>query len=213
LGTDRARLIRISFGLAAVVGAVGMVIAMTMATSFWWWDQSASALGTDLVGGFYFNVTMVLLGIAFLPAAVVANAVLRDAAHAGLLGPRWAMAARIGIAIIPFALALVGIFRIDEGDRANRIHNLAGFTVPLVVMALMLTVGWGSRGGLPRAQRRSLLILAAIVTMFVLSVLEIMSYALMEMVSFAICWWWLLSLITSLERRLADGPFASRAPS
>jgi hypothetical membrane protein len=204
LGTDRARLIRLSFGLAAVVGAVGMAIAMAMATSFWWWDQSASALGTDLAGGFYFNVTMVLLGIAFIPAAAVSFGVLRESAAAGLLDPRWAMAARLGVSLIPLALALVGLFRIDEGVRANRIHNVAGFTVPLVVMAMMLTVGWGTRGSLPHARSRSLLILAAIVAMFVLSVLEIISYALMEMISFAICWWWLLVLVSTLDRRLAE---------
>lgn len=202
------RAIRDAFAVVAVVGIVGMAIAMAMATSFWWWDVSASALGTDIAGGRAFNVTMVLLGIAFVPVAVVMNQLLRDAAASGLAERRWAMAARVGMWVIPFAFSLVGFFSIDEGQRAANIHTVAGFLVPLIVMAMMVTVGPGTVRAYPRFSRRTVVILAVIVGMFVLSVTGLMSYALMEMVAFAICWAWLLSLARHLDRSLA-GPAAS----
>jgi Protein of unknown function (DUF998) len=200
---SQARLIRTSFGLVAVVGVVGMVIAMAMATSAWWWDQSASALGTDLTGGRYFNITMVALGIAFLPVAMVMNRLLRDAARAGIAHPRWSAASRVGMFVIALAFALVGMFRIDEGSRANAIHNIAGFAIPLVVMAMMLTAGFGTNEMFPRFSRRSMVILGAIVLLFVTAALGLVSYALMEMLSFAICWWWLVALASRLDRRLS----------
>ncbi len=211
----RVRLIRYSFGLVAIVGALGMVIAMAMATSAWWWAESASALGTDLTGGRYFNLTMVLLGIAFVPLAIVVGLLLKDAAATGLVDPRWAMASRIGLLVIPIAFVFVGWFRIDEGSRASAIHNVAGFTIPLVVMAMMLTAGFGTRGMWPRFSWRSLAILGAIVALFVVSELGLMSYALMEMLSFVICWWWLLGLANRFDRRLPGHPTArvDTAPS
>jgi hypothetical protein len=86
--------------------------------------------------------------------------------------------------------------------RANTIHNVAGFTIPLVVMAMMLTARWGMPDLFPRYSKRSIAILAAIVVLFVVSSLGIVSYALMEMLSFVICWWWLLGLARRLDRRL-----------
>jgi hypothetical protein len=196
--------IRRRFAIVAVVGAVGMAIAIGMASGWWWWQASASALGTDPTGGVYFNITMVAIGVVFTGVAALMNDLLRDATVAGIAGRRWATTFRIGLWLIPFAFAAVGLWRIDEGSRANAIHNVAGFTIPLVVMAMMLTAGWGLPGLFPRFSRRALVILAAIVVLFVISELGIVSYALMEMLSFVICWWWLLGLATRLDRRLGS---------
>jgi hypothetical protein len=202
--------IRLRFGIVAVVGVVGMAIAMGMASGWWWWEASASALGTDPTGGVYFNLTMIVIGIAFVGVSAVMNDLLRDAAATGLAERRWALVSRIGLWVLPFAFAAVGLWRIDEGTRANSIHNVAGFTIPLVVMAMMLTVGWGLPSAFPRFSVRALIILGAIVGLFVLSVLEVVSYALMEMLSFVICWAWLLALAKHLDRRLG-GPTPSES--
>jgi hypothetical protein len=194
--------IRARFGLVAVVGAVGMAIAMGMATGWWWWEQSASALGTDPTGGVYFNVAMVAIGFAFVGVSALMARLLRDAEAAGLAVEWWATASRIGLWLLPFAFAAVGLWRIDEGSRANAIHNIAGFAIPLVVMAMMLTAGWGMPGTFPRFSRRAIAILAAIVVLFVVSELGLVSYALMEMLAFVICWWWLLGLATRIDRRI-----------
>ena len=201
-GESRRRQIRDAFAIEAVVGVVGMTIAMAMATSFWWWDVSASALGTHIARRRAFNITMVPLGVCFVPVAVVMNGLLRDAALVGLADRRWATAARAGMTVIPFAFALVGFFSIDEGQRAANIHTIAGFLVPLIVMAMMVTVGPGTVRNYRRFGRRTVVILVAIVAMFVLSVAGVMSYALMEMVAFAICWGWLLTLARHLDRSL-----------
>jgi hypothetical protein len=197
--------IRLRFAVVALVGVVGMAIAMGMASGWWWWQASASALGTDPTGGIYFNLTMVALGLAFVGVASIMGTLLREAA-AGLAEPRWALASRVGLWILPFAFAAVGLWRIDEGTRANTIHNVAGFAIPLVIMAMMLTAGWGLPSAFPRFSTRALVILAAIVGLFVVSILEIVSYALMEMLAFVICWWWLLGLARRLDRRLAGTP-------
>ncbi len=199
--------------MVAVVGAIGMAIAIGMASGWWWWQQSASALGTDETGGAFFNATMVLIGITFIPVSVTMNDLLRDARSAGLAEPHWAMASRIGLWILPFAFAAVGIWRIDEGSRANSLHNIAGFTIPLVVMAMMLTAGFGLPGLFRRFESRSLVIVGAIVVLFVVSELGIVSYALMEMLAFVICWWWLLALATRLDRRLANEDLPAAVPA
>ncbi len=204
--------IRRRFGVVAVVGLFGMAIAMGQATGFWWWEASASALGTDPTGGVYFNLTMMLLGVTFIAVAAVMNDLLRDAAAAGLAQRWWATASRVGIWLIPPAFVLVGLFRIDEGSRASRIHDVAGFTIPLVVMAMMLTAGWGMPGSFPRFSARALAILGAIVLLFIVSVLGLVSYALMEMLAFVICWWWLLGLATRIDRRLGGVPESEIAP-
>jgi hypothetical protein len=188
-----------------------MAVAMGMATGFWWWEASASALGTDPSGGVYFNLTMVALGIVFVGISALMGDLLRDAAAVGLATGWWATASRIGLWLLPFAFAAVGIWRIDEGTRANAIHNIAGFTIPLVVMAMMLTAGWGLPGLFPRLGRRALVLLGLIVALFVVSVLGLVSYALMEMLSFVICWWWLLALAIRLDRRLGP-PVGGTAP-
>jgi hypothetical protein len=198
----RRSTLRRRFALVGVVGAVGMAIAMGMATGFWWWEQSASALGTDPTGDAYFNATMVLLGVTFVPAAFVGGDILLDARSAELVGRRWGMLAAVGLFTICLALALVGIYRIDEGPQASTIHNVAGFTIPLIVMAMMLTIRWNALALASGFVRTTYLWLVAIVAMFVLSVLALMSYALMEMVSFVTCWWWLYGLLRALDDRL-----------
>jgi hypothetical protein len=179
-----------------------MAIAMGMATGFWWWEQSASALGTDPTGDAYFNATMVALGAMFIPAAFVGGDILLDARSAAVVGRRWGMLGTVGLFTICLALALVGIYRIDEGPQASTIHNIAGFSVPLIVMAMMSSIRWNARALPPRFERTTYLWLAGIVAMFVVAVLALMSYALMEMVAFVICWWWLYGLLRALDDRL-----------
>jgi len=205
--------IRTRFALVAVVGVLGIAIAMGMATGWWWWEQSASALGTDPTGGVYFNLTMVLIGLTFIPVSALLDGLLRDGATSGLIATVWARLFRVGVWLIPIAFAAVGIWRIDEGTRANMIHDVAGFTIPLVVMAMMLTARIGLPRVFPRFERRSLLILAAIVLLFVVAVLGIVSYALMEMLSFVICWWWLLAFATRLDRRLGNVAIPGASPA
>jgi hypothetical protein len=180
-----------------------MALAIGMASGWWWWEASASALGTDPTGGVFFNLTMVAIGFAFIGVSALMAGLLREAATADLAKRWWARASRVGLWLIPFAFAAVGIWRIDEGTRANAIHNVAGFTIPLVVMAMMLTAGRGMPGTFPRFSRRALVILTAIVALFVVSVFGLVSYALMEMLSFVVCWWWLLGLADRIDRRLA----------
>ena len=54
-----------------------------------------------------------------------------------------------------------------------------------------------------RFARIGFLILAGVIALFVVSLLGIVSYALMEFVGFIVCWAWLLSLARRLDRRFS----------
>ena len=87
------------------------------------------------------------------------------------------------------------------------------FLIPLVVMAMMLTLQWAVPALHGRFERRTLLILAAIVGLFALAVLELISYSLMEIVAFVICWAWLLRFALQIEGLLGrERPSAPAQP-
>ena len=146
---------------------------------------------------------MVVTGIVFFGISGVMDDLLRETLARGWSTPRWTQLARIGLWVIPFAFMAVGLWRIDEGSRAVAIHNVAGFSIPLIVMAMMLTIHVGMPGVFHRFERIGYLILAGVIGLFVVAALDIVSYALMEFVGFIVCWAWLLSLARRLDRRFA----------
>ena len=161
----------------------------------------------------YFNLTMIALGILFLGVAGPLREQVTDLGNHQLIRRPWRQAYRLGIALIPVALVAVGIFHIGGGQLPHMIHNLAGFTIPLVPMVMMLTLRSAIPGFVGATWRRSLLVLAAIVGLFVLACVDAISYSLMEIVSFMICWAWLRWYAFRAESLLARGAFPFATPA
>ena len=198
-GADLGRAIARRFVVLGAVGGVGLGLAIGHASSGDWYWLNVSALGADSGSDLYFNLTMFVLGLTFLWAVVPLRILLATIAATGLAGPRWVGWYRSWLVVIGIALSLTGVFTIGGARISHAIHDGAGFTAPLLVMAMMLTVHWA----LPPAGRKveigALVAIVVIVAMFVLSVTGSMSYALMEILSFFVCGVWLYAL----ARRLA----------
>jgi hypothetical membrane protein len=208
-GGRRALLLR-RFAVVGVIASVGFLLAVTNASSPDWYWLNASSLGIDPGARVYFNLTMALLGVTFIGVARPMRRQLLDLRERGLVSARWASAYRLGLAAIPVGLVGVGIFHIGGAKLPWLLHDIAGFLIPLVVMAMMLTLHWAIPAVRPRFELRSLIVLAAIVGLFVLAVLEAISYSLMEIVAFVICWAWLLRYAIRVEDLLARD--VARAP-
>lgn len=198
----RRRSLELRFAIVGAVTSVGFLLTVTNASSADWWWLNASSLGIDPGAHLYFNLTMILVGLLFIGVAIPLRTQLLELRVRGLASPRWADAYRLGIAAIPVALICVGMFHIGGSRLPWLIHDVAGFLVPMVVMGMMLTIQLAVPGLRRGFERRSLLIVAAIVGLFVLAVTRVISYSMMEIVSFAICWAWLLRYALQAEMLL-----------
>ena len=205
----RRRGLRRRFAVVGVLAAIGLLLAVMNATSREWWWANVSTLGIDPGSDIYFNLTMVGLGIVFPVVAIPIRRQLADARDAGWMSPRWAAAYRAGIGAIPIAFVAIGLFHIGGKPLHHMIHNVAGFSIPLVVMAMMLTVHWAVPALGSRFSVRALVVDAIIVALFFLAALQVISYSLMEILGFIICWAWLLPFSLHLE----DLPERAPAPA
>ncbi len=202
--SGRRRSLKLRFAIVGVLAAIGLLLAIMNATSREWWWANVSTLGVDPGSDIYFNLTMVALGFVFPIVAIPMRQQLADARDVGLMSSRWAAAYRAGIGAIPIAFVAIGLFHIGGKPLHHMIHNVAGFSIPLIVMVMMLTVHWAAPAVGGRFSARALVIDAVIVALFFLAALEVISYSLMEILGFIICWAWLLPFSLRLEEQL-DG--------
>jgi hypothetical membrane protein len=209
---DRARRLRRGFAVVGAVAALGFGLAMMNATSREWYWQNASTLGIDPGSKLYFNLTMIVLGVLFIGVAGPLRDQLAEVGERGLIRQPWLRVYRLGLALIPVALVAVGCFHIGGAQLPHMIHNIAGFTIPLVPMAMMLTLRWAIPV-LAGAWRASLVVLAVIVGLFVLACIDAISYSLMEILSFIICWAWLRWYALRVEGLLGATPGPLPAPA
>jgi hypothetical protein len=195
----RRRSLKLRFAIVGVLAAIGLLLAIMNATSREWWWANVSTLGIDPGADIYFNLTMVALGFVFPIVAIPMRRQLADARDSGLMSSRWAAAYRAGVGAIPIAFVAIGLFHIGGKPLHHMIHNAAGFSIPLIVMAMMLTVHWAVPALGSRFSIRTLAVDAVIVALFVLAAVQVISYSLMEILGFIICWAWLLPFSLRLE--------------
>ncbi len=200
--SGRRRSLKLRFAIVGVLAAIGLLLAIMNATSREWWWANVSTLGVDPGSDIYFNLTMVALGFVFPIVAIPMRQQLADARDVGLTSSRWAAAYRAGIGAIPIAFVAIGLFHIGGKPLHHMIHNVAGFSIPLIVMVMMLTVHWAVPVLGSRFSIRALLVDVAIVALFVLAAVQVISYSLMEILGFIICWGWLLPFSLRLEDQL-----------
>ena len=192
------------FVALAVVGVVGIGAAGLAATSpAWYTDFSVSYLGVDPGSDAFFNGTMVILGVVFLGFASHAVAIVRAGRAAGVV-VRGGRAIEAALWIIGPALMATGLFQIDEGRRAHAIHNLAGFSVPILVMLMMLAEPWTTPVIRGRFRSLTAITLGLIVALFLLAVLEAVHYSLMEILGFVLCGVWLRAWLLRIADLVPD---------
>ena len=176
------------------VGVIGGGLAINRATHPQWQVQMpVSRLGVDT--GAEGIVTATLLGLGFI---LLALGVSLDRTFAGLRSARrlgrhaqWLLT--IGFLVAGLAAALTGLFPI-HGSVSTAIHNLAGFTTPIALMATLVAARL-SLGSLGRAfDRVSAVILLSVILLFVAtSRAHLLPYGLMELICFGLigAWLWL----------------------
>lgn len=177
-----------------VVGVIGGALAISRATDTHWQARTpVSRLGVDDGAAGTVTLTLLGLGIILLALGVSLHRTLARLRAMGRLDRRAERLLPLGFLVAGIALAVAGLFPIDTRP-STAIHNVAGFAIPVALMATML----GARlalGSLGRGfDQASVLILVSVIGLFVVSTrLQLLPYGLMELVCLVLigAWLWL----------------------
>jgi hypothetical protein len=188
-----------------MVGLIGGGLAISRATETQWQAGTPlSRLGVDAGAASTVTFTMLGLGIILLALGMSLDRTFIRLHSAGRLGPRAGWLLAIGFVVAGIALAIIGLFPIDSGS-STAIHNLAGFAMPVVLMATMV----GARLALGSLGRRfdgaSAAIMVCVVGLFVATVeLGLLPYGLMELICLGLIGAWLWLFEAHLRRLMGD---------
>jgi hypothetical protein len=187
----------------AVVGGVGTLVSMVLASGPAWMELTVSELSADPSAGPWFRATMLACGIIGILLALAMGTVLRALGAAGLMSARWARLERVGFWAIALGFTGVAIFPLGVAPLVELAHGTAAYAIPISLLTMMLT----ARLAVPvlgdAFGRASLLGIAAILLLYAIAVLGLVSYAPMELAGFGIAGAWLLVFVTRLDRLAA----------
>jgi uncharacterized membrane protein len=180
-----------------VVGLIGGGLAISRATETQWQAGTPlSRLGVDAGAAGTVTITLLGLGIILLALGMSLDRTFARLHSAGRLGPRAGWLLALGFLVAGIALAIIGLFPIDSGS-STAIHNLAGFAMPVVLMATMV----GARFAMGSLGRRfdgaSAAITLCVIGLFVATVqLGLLPYGLMELICLGLIgvWLWLFEM-------------------
>ena len=186
--------------LALVGGA--MAVSRTDGTA--WFSISLSRLGVDDAARTILTTTLLGMGLILLALGMSMNHSFRTLRSAGRLTGRAAWLLTIGFVAAAAAMAVVGLFPI-WGTTSTMIHNIAGFTIPIVLMATIV----GARlaiGSLGRNfDRFSVAVTLGVIALFAAATwVRLLPYGLMEMICFAMIGTWLWLFEARLRNLLAE---------
>jgi hypothetical protein len=176
------------------VGLIGGSLAISRATETHWQVKTPlSRLGIDPGSAGIMTATLLGLGLILLALGVSLGHTFARLRFAGRLGRRGEFLLTIGFVVAGLAASLTGMFPI-HGRASTVIHNLAGFTTPIVLMATMIgaRLALGSLG--QRFDRLSAVITVGIVGLFAATAqAHLLPYGLMELICFGLvgAWLWL----------------------
>jgi hypothetical membrane protein len=176
----------------AAVGLVGGGLAVASAADTHWYTHvSLSRLGVDPGASAIMNATLLLLGTLLVALGLSLEPTLARLRSAGRLSSRTSDALRIGFIAAGVAVSVTGVFH-NDGRLPYVIHNLAGFTTPLVLTATILG-GRFAVGGLGRRfDRGSIAIPSLCICLFLAAYLgHLLPYAVMEASCFGLIGAWL----------------------
>jgi hypothetical protein len=188
-----------------VVGLMGGALAISRATKTHWQVQMPlSRLGVDTGSAGILTFTLLGLGIILLGLGLALDRAFASLRSAGRMDSRAEWLLTAGFLVAGVAVAVTGVFPI-HGRASTTIHNLAGFTIPIVLMSTMV----GTRlalGGLGRQfDRWSAVVTLSVIVLFVASHwVHLLPYGLMELICFVLIGAWLWFFEARLRWLLAD---------
>jgi uncharacterized membrane protein len=177
-----------------VVGLIGGGLAISRATETHWQSGTPlSRLGVDDGAAATVTFTLLGLGVILLALGVSLDRTFASLRSTGRLHPRADWVLLVGFLLAGIAAAVTGLFPITT-KVSTTIHNVAGFTIPIVLMASVV----GARlalGSLGRSfDTASVLITLSVIGLFVASVrLHLLPYGEMEVTCLGLigAWLWL----------------------
>jgi hypothetical protein len=177
-----------------VVGVTGGTLAISRATETQWHAGTpVSRLGVDHGAAGTVTFTLLGLGIILLAFDVSLRRTLARLRSAGRLHRHAERLLPLGFLVAGVALGVAGLFPIDTRP-STAIHNVAGFAIPIALMATVLgaRMAIGSLGR--RFDQASVLILLGVIGLFLVSTrLALLPYGLMELACLGMigAWLWL----------------------
>lgn len=188
-----------------VVGLIGGALAIGRATETHWQVRTPlSRLAVDHGSAGIVTATLLSLGIILLALGASLDRAFASLRSAGRLSThaQWLLA--IGFGVAGAAMVVTGLFPI-YGRASTTIHNVAGFTIPIVLMTVMV-VARLSIGSLGRQfDRWSAVIALGVIILFAASSwVHLLPYGLMELICFVLIGAWLWLFEARLRCLLAD---------
>ena len=188
-----------------VVGLLGGALAISRATkTHWQVEMPLSRLGVDTGSAGILTFTLLGLGIILLALALALDRAFAALRSAGRMDSRAEWLLTAGFAVAGVAMAVTGVFPIS-GRASTTIHNLAGFTIPIALMATMIgaRLALGSLGR--QFDRLSAAITLSVIVLFAATHwTHLLPYGLMELICFVLIGAWLWVFEARLRCLLAD---------
>ena len=188
-----------------VVGLIGGALAISRATeTHWQVRMPLSRLAVDHGSAGIVTITLLSLGIILLALGISLYRAFASLRSAGRLSPLAEWLLTIGFAVAGMALVLTGLFPL-HGRASTVIHNVAGFTIPIVLMTIMAGARL-SLGSLGRQFDRwsAVIVLSVIILFAASSWVHLLPYGLMELICFVLIGAWLWVFEARLRCLLAD---------
>ena len=188
-----------------VVGLTGGALAISRATqTHWQFQMSLSRLGVDTGSAAILTLTLLGLGIILLALGLALDRAFANLRAAGRLDIRAEWLLTAGFVVAGVAMVVAGVFPIS--DRASTtVHNLAGFTIPIALMATMIgaRLALGSLGR--QFDRWSAVTVLSVILLFAATHwVHLLPYGLMELICFVLIGAWLWVFEARLRCLLAD---------
>jgi hypothetical protein len=175
-----------------LVGVVGGALAISQATKTHWQVQMPlSRLGVDTGSAGILTFTLVGLGIILLALGIALDRAFAGLRAAGRMDPSTEWLLTAGFVVAGVAMAVTGVFPI-QGSASTTIHNLAGFTIPIALMATMIgaRLALGSLGR--QFDRWSAVVSLSVIVLFAATHwAHLLPYGLMELICFVLIGAWL----------------------
>lgn len=187
------------------VGLIGGGLVISRATETDWPTlRSVSHLGIDHGAAGILTVTLLALGLCLLALGVSFERAFANLRSGGRLSARAEWSLIIGFLLAGVGAGLTGLFRID-GQPSLLIHNLAGFTTPVVLMATMVGARMALGGLGRRFDGMSVVIVGSVVILFAAAYRGyLLPYPLMELICFGLIGAWLWFFEARLRRLVAE---------
>jgi hypothetical protein len=175
------------------LGLVGGALAVSRTTGTEWQVKALSRLGVDQGARTILTATLLGMGFILLALAMSLNRSFGTLRSAGRLTATAAWLLTIGFVAAGVAMAVVALFPI-WGSTSTIVHNIAGFTIPIVLMATIVgaRLAIGSLG--MNFDRFSFVVTLGVIVLFAAATwVRLLPYGLMELICFAMigAWLWL----------------------